>query len=69
MPDRIDIHIEVPRVDHEKLSSNRLGESSASIRERVKAARERQRVRFVGSDMRMAEVRNRNYEDVMINNN
>jgi magnesium chelatase family protein len=46
------------------LSSDRLGESSASIRERVQAARERQRVRFEGtdivcnSDMRVAEVRN-----------
>jgi magnesium chelatase family protein len=39
----IDIHIEVPRVDCEKLSSNRLGESSASIRELAQAARERQR--------------------------
>jgi magnesium chelatase family protein len=63
MLDRIDIHIEVPRVDYEKLSSDRLGESSASIRERVQAARERQRVRFDGtdiicnSDMRVAEVR------------
>ena len=63
MLDRIDIHIEVPRVDYEKLSSDRLGESSASIRERVQAARERQRVRFEGldivsnSDMGVAEVR------------
>jgi magnesium chelatase family protein len=63
MLDRIDIHIEVPRVDYEKLSSDRLGESSASIRERVQAARERQRVRFEGtdivcnSDMRVSEVR------------
>ena len=63
MLDRIDIHIEVPRVDYEKLSSDRLGESSTSIRERVQAARERQRVRFDGmdivcnSDMRVAEVR------------
>jgi magnesium chelatase family protein len=47
----IDIHIEVPRVDYEKLSSDRLGESSALIRERVQAARERQRVRFEGSDI------------------
>jgi hypothetical protein len=29
MPDRMDIHIEVPRVNYEKLSSDRLGESSA----------------------------------------
>jgi len=63
MLDRIDIHIEVPRVDYEKLSSDRLGETSASIRERVQAARERQGVRFDGtdivcnSDMRVAEVR------------
>ncbi|MFZ5820454.1 MAG: YifB family Mg chelatase-like AAA ATPase [Chloroflexota bacterium] len=63
MLDRIDIHIEVPRVDYEKLSSDRLGETSASIRERVQAARERQGVRFEGtdivcnSDMRVAEVR------------
>ena len=41
----------VPRVDYEKLSSDRLGESSASIRERVQAARERQRVRFAGTDI------------------
>ena len=48
MLDRIDIHIEVPRVDYEKLSSDRLGESSALIRERVQAARERQRVALKG---------------------
>jgi magnesium chelatase family protein len=63
MLDRIDIHIEVPRVDYEKLSSDRLGESSESIRERVQASRERQRVRFEGldivsnSDMGVGEVR------------
>lgn len=61
--DRIDVHVEVPRVDYEKLSSDRLGESSASIRERVQAVRGRQHVRFEGteivcnSDMRVAEVR------------
>lgn len=36
--DRIDIHIEVPRVDYEKLSSDRVGETSESIRQRVQAA-------------------------------
>lgn len=30
--DRIDINIEVPRVDNEKLSSDRVGETSNSIR-------------------------------------
>jgi magnesium chelatase family protein len=64
--DRIDIHIEVPRVEYEKLSEARLGESSAAVRERVEAGRNRQRVRFdtggashitCNADMRPAEVR------------
>ena len=61
--DRIDIHIEVPRVEYEKLSDDRLGEPSSAIRERVEAARERQRRRFEGTgllsnaDMGPAEVR------------
>jgi magnesium chelatase family protein len=38
--DRIDFHIEVPRVDYEKLSSDRVGETSASIQQRVQAARD-----------------------------
>jgi len=37
--DRIDIHIEVPRVDYEKLSGDRMGETSKSIRKRVQAVR------------------------------
>jgi len=44
--DRIDIHIEVPRVEYEKLSDDRLGEPSAVVQKRVEAARERQRRRF-----------------------
>jgi len=44
--DRIDIHVEVPRVDYEKLADKRNVESSATIRERVQAARERQLQRF-----------------------
>ncbi len=61
--DRIDIHIEVPRVAYEKLSSDRLGEPSATIRTRVEAARQIQRERFAGTsiaanaDMRPAEIR------------
>jgi magnesium chelatase family protein len=50
MLDRIDIHVEVPRVDYEKLSSDRLGEPSASIRERLRATREWQHFHFEGSD-------------------
>lgn len=61
--DRVDIFIEVPRVDYEKLSDDRLGEPSASIRARVEATRGRQRDRFHGTrvasnaDMTPAEVR------------
>ena len=44
--DRIDIHVEVPRVDYQKLSDDRLGEPSELIRQRVERARELQRRRF-----------------------
>ncbi len=44
--DRIDIHVEVPRVDYQKLSDDRLGEASEVIRSRVERAREVQRKRF-----------------------
>ena len=46
--DRIDIHVEVPRVEYDKLSDDRLGEPSADIRARVEKAREAQRQRFAG---------------------
>jgi magnesium chelatase family protein len=49
--DRIDIHVEVPRVDYEKLSSDRMGEASAKIRTRVEQARARQRQRFAGTNL------------------
>jgi len=68
--DRIDIHIEVPRVDYEKLSDSRVGESSETIRARVQAARNIQHARFTNSqlppsqstvicnaDMRVGEIR------------
>jgi magnesium chelatase family protein len=44
--DRIDMHVDVPRVHYEKLTSDRLGEPSAAIRARVAAARARQTERF-----------------------
>jgi len=63
--DRIDIHIEVPRVDYEKLSGDRVGESSEAIRGRVQTARDLQNKRFSNgasdivsnADMRVGEVR------------
>jgi len=47
--DRIDIHIEVPRLRTEELTSKAPGEPSAAIRARVRAARERQYARFSGA--------------------
>jgi len=61
--DRIDIHIDVPRVAYDKLRDDRLGEPSAAIQARVEAARVRQRERFKdddilsNADMRPADVR------------
>lgn len=69
--DRIDIHIEVPRVDYEKLSGDRVGEPSECIRARVQAARDIQIKRYsnirnsnselssiiCNADMRIGEIR------------
>ena len=49
--DRIDLHVEVPRVAFEKLTSLQEGEKSAVIRERVEAARARQAKRLADSDL------------------
>jgi magnesium chelatase family protein len=46
--DRIDLHIEVPAVKFREMTSERTGETSAQIRERVIAARTRQQQRFAG---------------------
>lgn len=61
--DRVDIFIEVPHVDYEKLADDKLGEPSAQVQPRVKAARSRQLERFAGTrlthnaEMTPAEVR------------
>jgi magnesium chelatase family protein len=63
MIDRIDIHVEVPRVEFAKLADPEPGESSSAVRARVEAARARARERFAGSEltcnaeMRAGEVR------------
>ena len=44
--DRIDIPIEIPRVEYEKSSGNRLAEGSESIRARAQVARDLQLKRF-----------------------
>ena len=47
--DRIDLHVEVPRIEYEKLAADSIAESSGTVRARVEAARARQWDRFAGS--------------------
>ena len=63
--DRIDTDIEVPRVDYEKLSGDRVGESFEVIRARMQTARDIQNKQFAKSestdivcnaDMRVGEI-------------
>ncbi|MEN6459951.1 MAG: YifB family Mg chelatase-like AAA ATPase [Syntrophomonas sp.] len=61
--DRMDLHVEVPRVNYEQLRNRGIGESSAAMREKVIVAREIQKKRFarykisLNSQMRPADVR------------
>ncbi len=61
--DRVDIFIEVPHIDYEKLTDDRLGEKSDKVQARVNAARSRQQKRFqeakltCNAEMTPAEVR------------
>ena len=47
--DRLDLHVEVPPVSFDRLSSNERAEPSSQIKKRVNAARERQRERLAGT--------------------
>ncbi|MGC4104909.1 MAG: YifB family Mg chelatase-like AAA ATPase [Thermomicrobiales bacterium] len=49
--DRIDIHLDVPRIEYEQLADRRPGETSTSVRARVERARAVQRRRFSGGDV------------------
>lgn len=49
--DRLDIHVEVPPVDYDDLSSDIPAESSAEIKKRVNKAREIQNSRFENTDI------------------
>jgi magnesium chelatase family protein len=61
--DRVDIFVEVPHIDYEKLTDESAGEPSAKVQARVSAARARQLERFSGTrltcnaEMTPAEVR------------
>lgn len=48
--DRIDIHVDVPAVKYQELASNRTGENSESVRNRVIKARKIQEERFANVD-------------------
>jgi magnesium chelatase family protein len=56
--DRIDLYVEVPRVQYAKLSAERSGEPSEAIRQRVVAARARQAARFAHAPARGSCVSN-----------
>ncbi len=56
--DRIDIYLEVPAVEVEKLSANSEVEKSSSIRDRVKKARQLQLDRFKGRILTNSEMSN-----------
>lgn len=49
MLDRIDMHVDVPRVDYDRLMSSQRAESSAAVRARVERARKLQQTRFAGN--------------------
>ena len=49
--DRVDIFVEVPRIDYEKLADERLGEQSEKVQARVKATRYQQQERFTGTKL------------------
>jgi len=49
--DRIDLHIEVPRLKQEELAAQPEGESSKLVRERVSQARLTQQARFKGTEV------------------
>jgi magnesium chelatase family protein len=61
--DRIDIFVDVPHIDYEKLTEDKPGERSDAVRARVKASHEIQLERFRGTrlkcnaDMSSKEVR------------
>jgi magnesium chelatase family protein len=50
--DRVDIFVDVPHIDYEKLTEDKPGESSDKVRARVKASHETQLERFRGTNLK-----------------
>jgi magnesium chelatase family protein len=63
MLDRIDLHIEVPRLKFEKLEENKKSENSKAVRARVEAARRKQRSRFKGRIKTNSEMRSKDIKE------
>lgn len=61
--DRIDIYLEVPSVEIEKLSQDADVENSHSIKQRVKKAREIQKKRFNGRILTNSEMTNKDIKE------
>ena len=61
--DRIDIHVEVPRVPYQQLTGHRNGSSSAQLREQVLSARVKQSQRNGGPLKRNALLSGRELDD------
>ena len=47
--DRIDLVVDIRKVDYKNLSSKRLAENSKTIKKRVELAKQRQRKRYIGT--------------------
>ncbi|HVY67404.1 MAG TPA: YifB family Mg chelatase-like AAA ATPase [Patescibacteria group bacterium] len=60
--DRIDLHVQVPRLPYEKMTGAAGAETSAVIKQRVQAARRRQQERFgssrINGEMGLVEIKN-----------
>ena len=61
--DRVDIYLEVPAVEVDKLSSDLKAESSAEIRKRIVAARKIQQQRFKGRIQTNSEMSNKDIKE------
>ena len=67
--DRIDLHVEVPRVEFDKLAKHDLEEASERIRERVQIARERQTHRLKDTPYQTnSEMKNRDIREYCVLN-
>lgn len=62
--DRIDLHVEVPKVDFDKLLKEDFSESSTEIQRRVEETRQIQQQRFVGSSCKSnSEMKNKEIKE------